>query len=89
MLSPIKDATESTAPEILLEQREYDFGMDIWSLGCLICELIHASEPYIRHMENKDPSDKRVLMKEHMLKGTLFKLPAAFNFQSVSSKGQG
>lgn len=28
------------APELLLEFRNYGFGVDMWSMGCVFCELI-------------------------------------------------
>ena len=69
MLTPLRDVRETTAPEILLEEKEYDMAMDIWALGCTICELIHSSEPYIKHIIQKDPRERKILMKEHFLKG--------------------
>lgn len=34
------------APELILDQHDYDFQADIWSMGCLLSELIAFSDPY-------------------------------------------
>lgn len=34
------------APELILDQSDYDFQADIWSMGCILGELIAFSDPY-------------------------------------------
>lgn len=34
------------APELIVDKQDYDFQVDMWSLGCILGELISFSEPY-------------------------------------------
>ena len=34
------------APEVILTDVNYDKSIDIWSLGCILAELIYCSQPY-------------------------------------------
>jgi serine/threonine protein kinase len=34
------------APEIILTQKRYDQSVDIWSMGCILAELIYSSMQY-------------------------------------------
>jgi serine/threonine protein kinase len=34
------------APEILLGSSEYDFSIDLWSVGCILCELLLYRPPF-------------------------------------------
>jgi len=34
------------APELILDQEDYDFKADMWSMGCILGELIAFSDPY-------------------------------------------
>lgn len=34
------------APEIILTQKRYDQAIDVWSMGCILAELIHCSSLY-------------------------------------------
>ena len=36
------------SPEILLGQKDYDFSTDIWSIGCILGEMLNASKPLFR-----------------------------------------
>lgn len=33
-------------PEIILTEKNYDQQVDLWSLGCILAELLHCSEQY-------------------------------------------
>ena len=35
------------APEIILIKKDYDFSVDIWSIGCILFELLHCSQKTI------------------------------------------
>jgi len=34
------------APEVILTQKRYDQSIDIWSMGCILAELLHCSIVY-------------------------------------------
>ena len=35
------------APEIILMERQYDQGVDLWAIGCILEEMIYCSQPYV------------------------------------------
>ena len=34
------------APELIVDKQDYDFQVDMWSLGCILGELISFTDPY-------------------------------------------
>jgi len=38
------------APEIILQEPEYDFSSDNWSVGCILGELLKFSQVYSGHV---------------------------------------
>lgn len=36
------------APELILMDKNYDFAVDLWSVGCILDEMIYCSEPYAK-----------------------------------------
>ena len=34
------------APELILDKKDYDFEVDMWSLGCILGELMSFTDPY-------------------------------------------
>jgi serine/threonine protein kinase len=42
-LSPVCFTRYYRPPEVILQQKSYDFSADVWSLGCLIFELFKHS----------------------------------------------
>ena len=38
------------APEIILTEKQYDQGIDMWPIGCILEELIYCSEPYTKDL---------------------------------------
>lgn len=42
------------APEIILTQKKYDQAIDIWSMGCILAEMIHSSMTYQGTDKNQD-----------------------------------
>ena len=41
------------APEIILLDHNYNQSVDIWSLGCILAEMISCSTPYINNKKYK------------------------------------
>lgn len=42
-LSPEMQTYDYKAPEVLLNQSEYDYAIDVWGAGCVLGELLTAS----------------------------------------------
>ena len=40
-------------PEIILAEKQYDFSVDMWSLGCVLFELIHCT--YKKPIDDRFP----------------------------------
>ena len=49
------------APEIILLDQNYNQAVDVWSLGCIVAEMIACSNEYVD--EKKYQLDKRILFK--------------------------
>ena len=49
-LSPYIQTRHYRAPEILLRCRNYDKGVDTWSAGCILAELLACSQPNVEHI---------------------------------------
>ena len=41
-------------PELLVDQRDYDYALDMWSLGCMFAGLIFRIEPFFYGRDNYD-----------------------------------
>jgi len=41
-------------PELLVEMQDYDYALDMWSLGCMFAGIIFKKEPFFRGNDNKD-----------------------------------
>jgi casein kinase II subunit alpha len=41
-------------PELLVEMQDYDYALDMWSLGCMFAGIIFKREPFFRGNDNKD-----------------------------------
>lgn len=35
-------------PELLVDFQEYDYSLDMWSLGCMFASMIFRKEPFVR-----------------------------------------
>ena len=35
-------------PELLVDFREYDYSLDMWSLGCMFASMIFRKDPFVR-----------------------------------------
>jgi len=41
-------------PELLVDFQEYDYSLDMWSLGAMLAALIFQKEPFFRGSDNND-----------------------------------
>lgn len=41
-------------PELLLNYEEYDYSLDLWSVGCMVASLIFRREPFFHGHDNYD-----------------------------------
>jgi len=41
-------------PELLVNMRDYDYSLDIWSLGCMLAAMIFRIEPFFKGRDNYD-----------------------------------
>jgi casein kinase II subunit alpha len=48
------------APELLLGYEYYDYGIDMWGVGCIMAGLLFRREPFFRGKDNKDQLSKIV-----------------------------
>ncbi|KAJ3125527.1 Casein kinase II subunit alpha [Nowakowskiella sp. JEL0407] len=41
-------------PELLVDFQEYDYSLDMWSLGCMFAAMIFRKEPFFHGQDNQD-----------------------------------
>lgn len=41
-------------PELLVDLRDYDYSLDLWSLGCMFAGMIFKKEPFFKGADNYD-----------------------------------
>ena len=41
-------------PELLVDFQEYDYALDLWSLGCMFSGMIFKKEPFFHGHDNYD-----------------------------------
>ena len=41
-------------PELLVDFQEYDYALDMWSLGCMFSGMIFKKEPFFHGHDNYD-----------------------------------
>ncbi|KAA8497429.1 Casein kinase II subunit alpha-2 [Porphyridium purpureum] len=41
-------------PELLVDLQDYDYSLDIWSLGCMMAGMIFRREPFFHGQDNQD-----------------------------------
>jgi casein kinase II subunit alpha len=41
-------------PELLVDFQEYDYALDMWSLGCMVAGMIFKKEPFFHGQDNYD-----------------------------------
>lgn len=57
-------------PELLVGMRDYDYSLDIWSLGCMLAGILFHKEPFFKGKDNYDQLVKivKVLGTKDLLK---------------------
>lgn len=45
-------------PELLVDLQDYDYGLDMWSLGCMFAGMIFKKEPFFHGRDNYDQLEK-------------------------------
>jgi casein kinase II subunit alpha len=52
--NPIYSRGASAGPELLVDLRDYDYSLDLWSLGCMFAGMIFKKEPFFQGRDNYD-----------------------------------
>jgi serine/threonine protein kinase len=52
-MSPFIGSRWYRAPESILQEKDYEYGIDIWAIGCSFAELAITSKPYLKHLTKK------------------------------------
>ena len=73
---------------------DYDQSIDIWSLGCIIAEIIHCSQPYVKPLlQLRDRQARKLALKSHLSSSILFPgqtcyplSPAPVNESTIASE---
>ncbi len=50
-------------PELLVDFQEYDYSLDMWSLGCMFAGMIFMKEPFFHGHDNNDQLVKIVKVR--------------------------
>lgn len=45
---------QTQGPELLVDLQEYDYSLDMWSLGCMFAGMIFRKEPFFHGHDNYD-----------------------------------
>jgi len=73
-------------PELLVNMRDYDYSLDMWSLGCMFAGMISISHPFFHGRDNSDQLVRiaKVLGTEELNKYlTKYKLKLDSNFDDI------
>ena len=54
-------------PELLVDLQDYDYGLDMWSLGCMFAGMIFRKEPFFYGHDNYDQLVKIAKEATHSL----------------------
>jgi len=41
-------------PELLVDMQDYDYALDLWSVGCMLAAILFKKDPFFRGNENRD-----------------------------------
>lgn len=51
---PFANSRSPAGPELLVDLRDYDYSLDLWSLGCMFAGMIFKKEPFFQGRDNYD-----------------------------------
>ena len=51
-------------PELLVDLQDYDYSLDMWSVGCMFAGMIFRKEPFFHGHDNYDQLVKIVKVRE-------------------------
>ena len=74
------------APELLLGDNSYSFGIDVWSLGCCLAEIISESKP-IFNGENDIETLRKICERtqtQYLTKGDLEEFSKSTNVKELT-----
>jgi casein kinase II subunit alpha len=56
-------------PELLVNLRDYDYSLDLWSLGCMFAGMIFIMHPFFHGRDNYDQLVKiaKVILTHHQI----------------------
>ena len=54
-------------PELLVDFQEYDYALDMWSLGCMFAGMIFRKEPFFHGHDNYDQLVKIAKVRRSLL----------------------
>jgi serine/threonine protein kinase len=56
-------------PELLVDLQDYDYSLDLWSLGCTLASMMFRKEPFFYGADNADQLVKiaRVLVLSYLV----------------------
>jgi serine/threonine protein kinase len=52
-MSPYIGSRWYRAPEAILQEKDYEYGIDIWALGCSFAELAITSKAFLKNLTKK------------------------------------
>ena len=55
-------------PELLVDFQEYDYSLDMWSLGCMFASMIFRKEPFFHGHSNTNQLEKVRVCARHWKK---------------------
>ena len=50
-------------PELLVDLQDYDYSLDMWSVGCMFAGMIFRKEPFFHGHDNYDQLVKSASMR--------------------------
>lgn len=51
-------------PELLVDLQAYDYGLDMWSLGCMVAGIVFRKEPFVRKPSSRERGSHRPVAHE-------------------------
>eukprot|EP00300_Choanocystis_sp_HF-7_P007378 c15268_g1_i1.p1 GENE.c15268_g1_i1~~c15268_g1_i1.p1 ORF type:complete len:356 (+),score=89.11 c15268_g1_i1:125-1069(+) len=78
-------------PELLVDLQDYDYSLDLWSLGCMFAGMIFCKEPFFKGADNFDQLTQiaKVLGTEELFAYLdKYKLKLHTHFDSILNRGK-